>query len=136
MGIIAVSIWIDMIVTNAGGVAFGWLNVVTGIVFAILPSFQTWYNTQDTFVTLYRQARIGTWLIRTILQSIDSSYDLWAYANQPTLLFVYWLTAFPYAILGGIFLLNPFATPITITEQLIIYLLYPTYETAFWEGNW
>ena len=60
---------------------------------------------------------------------MDSTYDLWSSSNISTLLVVYWLFTAPYAVAGTALLANPFAGIIITIEQLVIYFMYPTYET-------
>ena len=52
------------------------------------------------------------------------------------MLTIYWLLSLPYAAMGTVFLATPGSPVFIFVEQMIIWLMYPTYEATLWSGDW
>ena len=137
VGIVALSVWIDTIVSVAGSwYISGYLLIVAALLYFGGSNLLTLFGTYEAFITLIRQAKTGTFLIRQIILSQNSTYDIWATSNTYMLLIIYWAVQIPLAITGTIFLALPLSPVMIVIEQLVIYFLYNTYSAQLWAGTW
>jgi len=133
--LVGYALFVNMITSASTNYSLHLMLLGFGILYQFSTDFQNWVNTdyKETFDLIIRNAKMGTWVIRRIILSSTGSYDLWSTENISTMIYVYWVFYWPYAILGTVIMAIPGISQITsITSQLIVIFLYPSYGDQLW----